>query len=90
MDGEEGVRMAREEQPDMILMDVSIPRIDGWEVTRILKSEETTCAIPIVALTALGPREAREKAIDPVTSTRPAASEIRGGNRSAAHQALTR
>lgn len=62
MDGEEGIRMAREEQPDVILMDVTIPRIDGWDATRILKSDEATSAIPVVALTAHAHKEAREKA----------------------------
>jgi two-component system cell cycle response regulator DivK len=51
-DGAEGVRLAREEKPDLILMDVSIPVMDGWEATRTLKSDPATAAIPIVALTA--------------------------------------
>ncbi|HEV2132489.1 MAG TPA: response regulator [Longimicrobiaceae bacterium] len=50
--GEDGIRMAREELPDLILMDISIPVIDGWEATRILKAEEKTSGIPIIALTA--------------------------------------
>jgi two-component system cell cycle response regulator DivK len=64
MDGEEGIRMAREEQPDIILMDVSIPRIDGWEATRILKSDETTSAIPIIAITAHALKKARQEATE--------------------------
>ncbi len=52
MDGETGVRLARERKPDLILMDVSIPIMDGWEATRILKGDDTTRAIPIIALTA--------------------------------------
>lgn len=52
MDGETGVRLARERRPDLILMDVSIPLIDGWEATRILKGDEETRQIPIIALTA--------------------------------------
>jgi signal transduction histidine kinase/ActR/RegA family two-component response regulator len=51
-DGETGIRLAREHQPDLILMDISIPVIDGWEATKILKADERTSAIPIVALTA--------------------------------------
>jgi two-component system, cell cycle response regulator DivK len=51
-DGEEAIRKAREEQPDLILTDVSIPMIDGWEATRTLQGEALTSAIPIVALTA--------------------------------------
>jgi CheY-like chemotaxis protein len=50
--GEDGVRMAREGQPALILMDISIPLIDGWEATRILKSDPATSEIPIIALTA--------------------------------------
>lgn len=50
--GEAGVSMAREQRPDLILMDISIPLIDGWEATRILKSEPGTAHIPIIALTA--------------------------------------
>lgn len=50
--GEEGIQLARSERPDLILMDISIPVIDGWEATRILKSDPETATIPIVALTA--------------------------------------
>jgi CheY-like chemotaxis protein len=51
-DGEEGIRLARELGPDLILMDISIPKIDGWEATRILKADERTRSIPVIALTA--------------------------------------
>jgi CheY-like chemotaxis protein len=50
--GLEGVERARRERPDLILMDVSIPEIDGWEATRLLKLDETTRPIPVIALTA--------------------------------------
>ena len=50
--GEDGVRMAKEGQPALILMDISIPLIDGWEATRILKNDPATSEIPIIALTA--------------------------------------
>jgi two-component system cell cycle response regulator DivK len=50
--GEEGVIMARENHPDLILMDISLPGIDGVEATRQLKGEPSTADIPIVALTA--------------------------------------
>ena len=50
--GEDGVKMARERRPDLILMDISIPVIDGWEATKILKTGEDTKDIPIIALTA--------------------------------------
>jgi len=51
-DGAEGVRLAREQHPDLILMDVSIPVMDGWEATRTLKADPATARIPIIALTA--------------------------------------
>lgn len=51
-DGEEGIRLARKEQPGVILMDISIPKIDGWEATKILKADDQTRQIPIIALTA--------------------------------------
>ena len=51
-DGEEAIRVAQEKLPDLILMDISIPRVDGWEVTRTLLADERTKHIPIVALTA--------------------------------------
>lgn len=50
--GEDGVRIAREALPALILMDISIPLIDGWEATRMLKADEETRDIPIIALTA--------------------------------------
>jgi CheY-like chemotaxis protein len=62
-DGEQGVDSATEHHPDMILMDISIPKIDGWEATRRLKADEETREIPIVALTAHALEEDREKAI---------------------------
>lgn len=62
-DGEEGVNRAREHLPDLILMDISIPKIDGWEATQRLKSEDATRGIPIVALTAHALEEDRQKAV---------------------------
>ena len=52
LDGEQAIRIARESLPDLILMDISIPRVNGWEVTQILLGEDGTRHIPIVALTA--------------------------------------
>ena len=51
-DGAEGVAMATSESPDLILMDMSLPVMDGWEATRTLKAAESTRAIPVIALTA--------------------------------------
>jgi two-component system, cell cycle response regulator DivK len=61
-DGEEGVSRARQEQPDLILMDISIPKIDGWEATQRLKADPATRNIPIIALTAHALEEDRQKA----------------------------
>jgi two-component system cell cycle response regulator DivK len=52
LDGAEGLQKARAEAPDVILMDMSLPVIDGWEATRQLKADEATRRIPIIALTA--------------------------------------
>lgn len=51
-DGAQGVEMAQTEQPDVILMDMSLPVIDGWEATRRIKADAATSAIPVIALTA--------------------------------------
>ena len=51
-DGWSAVRLASEVRPDLILMDLSLPEIDGWEATRILKARDQTRAIPVIALTA--------------------------------------
>jgi two-component system, cell cycle response regulator DivK len=61
--GEEGIAMARSEEPSLILMDLSLPVIDGWEATRRLKAEAATSAIPVIALSAHAMAEDREKAI---------------------------
>jgi two-component system cell cycle response regulator DivK len=63
-DGEQGIVMAQSERPDLILMDMSLPVIDGWEATRRVRSGQTTSAIPIIALTAHAMSGDREKAIE--------------------------
>jgi CheY-like chemotaxis protein len=64
VDGAEGVDKARRESPDLILMDMSLPVMDGWEATRTLKADEATRAIPVVALTAHAMSTDRDKALE--------------------------
>jgi CheY-like chemotaxis protein len=61
-DGEEGVARALADQPDLILMDVSLPKMDGWEATRRIKADAETRQIPIIAVTAHALDDDREKA----------------------------
>jgi two-component system, cell cycle response regulator DivK len=63
-DGQEALDKAFELLPDVILMDLSLPKIDGWEATRRLKQDERTRAIPVVALTAHALASAHEKAME--------------------------
>jgi CheY-like chemotaxis protein len=63
-DGRDGYAMASSEAPDLILMDIGLPEMDGWQVTRLLKSNQETRHIPIIALTAHALVTDREKAFE--------------------------
>jgi two-component system, cell cycle response regulator DivK len=63
VDGAEGIEMAKTESPDLVLMDMSLPVIDGWEAARRLKAEPSTRAIPVIGLTAHAMAGDREKVI---------------------------
>ncbi len=64
VDGEEAVAKTRSETPELVLMDISLPVIDGWEATRQIKSVQETQSIPIIALTAYAMAGDREKSLD--------------------------
>jgi CheY-like chemotaxis protein len=63
-DGQQGIDMAIAERPDLILMDLSLPVLDGWEATRRLKASAETKAIPVIALSAHAMAGDRDKALD--------------------------
>jgi CheY-like chemotaxis protein len=63
-DGEQGLSLAKSEVPDLILMDISLPVMDGWQVTRLLKSNANTRHIPVIALTAHAMVSDRQKAFE--------------------------
>ena len=63
-DGEMGVKMAETEKPDLILMDLSLPKMDGWTATKTIKSNENLKSIPIIALSAHAMDEHKQRAMD--------------------------
>jgi len=64
MDGAAGIEVAERERPDLILMDMSLPEVDGWEATRRVKANPETSGIPVIALTAHAMAEDRDRALD--------------------------
>mgnify|MGYP000011648062 CR=1 FL=1 len=64
VDGQQGIDAARQDQPDLIIMDMSLPVLDGWEATRQLKADPNTQHIPIIGLSAHAMAGDREKAMD--------------------------
>ena len=64
VDGEQGVEMASSEKPDLILMDLSLPKMDGWTATKHIKSNNDLKSIPIIALSAHAMPEHRDRALN--------------------------
>jgi CheY-like chemotaxis protein len=64
VNGQQGVDLAQSEKPDIILMDMSLPIMDGWEATRLVKASDATRGVPVIGLTAHAMTGDREKAIE--------------------------
>ena len=64
VDGEQGVEMASTEKPDLILMDLSLPKMDGWTATKHIKNNDELKSIPIIALSAHAMEEHKQRALD--------------------------
>ena len=62
-DGKEGLRLARKEKPDLILLDIMMPGMDGWQVLELLKSDETLAHIPVIVFTAKEYIKGRRKSV---------------------------
>ncbi|MGO8670823.1 MAG: response regulator [Capsulimonadaceae bacterium] len=63
VDGEQGLEMAHSDQPDLVLMDLTLPGIDGWEATRLLRADRRTANLAIIALTAHAMANDRDRAL---------------------------
>ena len=63
-DGEEALKAVRREHPDLILLDLLLPKVDGFEVLKVLKGDAATSSIPIIVLTAKAEEEDRQRALD--------------------------
>ena len=63
VDGQQGIDMAASEKPDLILMDISLPIVNGWDATRAIRANPATAAIPVIALTANAMASDRDEAI---------------------------
>jgi CheY-like chemotaxis protein len=64
VDGAGGIAAAGKERPDLILMDISLPKMDGWEATRVLRTQVETASIPIIALTAHALESDRQRSLE--------------------------
>lgn len=64
LDGQEGIEMIKQEKPDVILLDILLPKMDGWEVLNALKKEESVKDIPVILLTNLGQEEDVKKGLE--------------------------
>src|SRR5262249_55821035 len=64
VDGQQGIDLAKSERPDIILMDMSLPVVDGWEAARRVKADDATRGVPVIGLTAHAMAGDREKAIE--------------------------
>lgn len=64
LDGRKGVELTKQEKPDLVLMDMNVPEMDGWDATRAIKQDERVRAIPVIALTSHAMAGDRERALE--------------------------